>query len=322
MSHLARVPADDELDALELARRVDASDLSAPTLDRLEATVNELAMAYARTPPHQLLPPVRQHLSYVGQLLDARKTLRQHRRLLVVGGWLSLLAATLHIDLWQRPAAAARLATARHLATEAGHDEILAWCVETRAWEVLTEGEYRAAATLAQQAQQIAPVGSSAHLQATAQEGRAWARMGDRKETARSLHRLAHLVSPLPIPEDPEHHYRYDPSKAVAYTATTLAWAGDPAAEQVARDAVAQLESAPDGVRRPRRIASAQLDLSLALLSAGKPDAANDSALTAIRSGRIVPSNRWRAAEIVTAVEASGIAEAAELCDAYQTYCA
>ena len=317
-----QVGADDEMDALELARRVEASDVGDGVLDRLERMVDELATAYAQTPPQQLLSRVRQPLGYVQQLVDARKTLSQHRRLLVAGGWLSLLAATLHIDLRQRSAATARLTTAMQLAEQSGHAELAAWCLETLAWDVLTEGGYRSAVDLAQQAQRAAPVGSSAHLQATAQEGRAWARMGEPRQTRRALGELTRLVSPLPMPTEPEHHYRYDPNKALSYTATTLAWVGDQAAEEYAREAIHKLEAAADGVRRPRRIASAKLDLSLALLSSGKPDEASGVALAAICSGRIVPSNRWRAAEIVTAVEASGVAESAELRDAYQTYCA
>ncbi|MFG1951020.1 transcriptional regulator [Micromonospora sp. NPDC048830] len=298
-----------------------ASDVSDEMLDRLERVVDELAMAYARTPPQQLIVRVRQHLSYVRQLVDRRKTLRQHRRLLVVGGWLSLLGATLHIDLRQRAAGDARLDTAVRLATEAGHDELAAWCIETRAWDVLTDGNYREAVSLSQQAQEVAPHGSSAHLQATAQEGRARARMGEPAEVRRCLGQLSRLVAPLPAPEGPEHHYRYDPNKALSYTATTLSWVGDPAAEGMAREAIAELERASDGVRRPRRIASAKLDLSLALVGVGKVDEASGTALAAICSGRIVPSNRWRAAEVVTAVEASGIHEAAELREAFEAYC-
>lgn len=44
----------DEHDALELARRVAASDVSAETLDRLEDMVDELAIRYPRTPPQEL----------------------------------------------------------------------------------------------------------------------------------------------------------------------------------------------------------------------------------------------------------------------------
>lgn len=124
----------DEQDALELARRVAASDVGDETLTRLEAVVDELAIAYSKTPPVALLGRIRQHLTYVNRLLDARKTLSEHRRLVVVGGWLSLLAATVHIDLKQHEAASARLKTAASLAQHAGHDEIRAWCYETEAW--------------------------------------------------------------------------------------------------------------------------------------------------------------------------------------------
>jgi hypothetical protein len=311
---------DDELDALELARRVDASDVSDETLARLERTADELAMAYATTPPSDLKPRIARHLAYVRRLVDARKTLEQQRRLLVIGGWLSLLAATVHIDLRQHVAADARLATANLLAGHAGHAEIQAWCLETRAWEVLTSGDYGTAVDLSRHAQGLAPRGSSVLIQATAQEGRAHARMGRGAETRAVLERVARLVSSLAVPDNPEHHYRYDPGKALAYTATTLAWVGDPAAEEFARAVIERLETNGDGVPRPRRVASAKLDLGLALLAADKPDEASAVTLEAITSGRVVPSNWWRAAEVVAGVRRAGIGEADELRDAFETY--
>jgi len=252
--------------------------------------------------------------------VEVRKTLAQHRRLLVVGGWLSLLSATLSIDLRQRASAGAYLATARQMADHAEHAEIQAWCVETRAWEVLTGGDYLLAVQLSRQAQAIAPKGSSALIQATAQEGRAWARMHRSAETLDALKRTAALISPLEVPDRPEHHYRYDPAKADSYTATTLAWAGDPAAEKYARAVLQQMRRLGEDVRRPRRAASARLDLSLALLAAQKPDEAAAVALKAVASGRIVASNWWRATEILSAVQRTGIAESADLDEAYHTY--
>jgi DNA-binding XRE family transcriptional regulator len=115
---------DDEQAALELARRVAASDVGDETLSRLEAVVDDLAVDYSVTPPQELLERTRLHLSYVARLIDARKTLDEHRRLLVVGGWLSLLGATMHIDLKQQAAATAQLRTAASLARQANHDEI------------------------------------------------------------------------------------------------------------------------------------------------------------------------------------------------------
>jgi hypothetical protein len=237
-----------------------------------------------------------------------------------VGGWLVLLRATVHIDLRHCTAADAHLVTAAQLAAHTGHDEIAAWCLETRAWDAVTGGDYRKAVELSRQAQATAPRDGSAHIQATAQEGRAWARMGDRAQTSRVLDQVERLVAGLPIPDRPEHHYRYDPDKALSYTATTLAWAGDPAAVRFAQAVVADLDPAGDGGPRPRRTASAQLDLGLALVGAGRPDEASAAATAAITSGRLVPSNWWRATGVLTGVEEADTREAGELRDAYEAF--
>ena len=97
----------DEREALELPRRVSGGDVGTETLDRLERAVDDLAIRYPVTGPAQLIHQVRRYLSYSSDLLDwsVRKTLDEHRRLIVVSAWLSLLAGTVHIDLKQ-PAAA------------------------------------------------------------------------------------------------------------------------------------------------------------------------------------------------------------------------
>ncbi|MEV6306493.1 helix-turn-helix transcriptional regulator [Actinoplanes sp. NPDC051861] len=299
-----------ELEALELEQRACRSDVSDAVLDRLEQIADRMAMSYATTPPADLIPRVRRHLQYVEQLLDGHKTLRQHRRLLVVGGWLSLLRATLHIDLQQRLAADAHLGTAAALAEQAEHPEIAAWCLETQAWDALTGGDYRRAVDLSRHAQAIAPADGSAIVQATAQEGRAWARIGDQGATRDALRRVEAMAGHRAAPDHPEHHYQYDPNKAHSYAATTLAWAGDPGAEQVARDVIAELEA--EGAR-PRRIASARLDLGLALLAGDRPEETTAEVRAAIQSGRIVPSNWWRVTELVDGVAAAGLPEATDL---------
>ncbi|SFB50408.1 hypothetical protein SAMN05216266_114183 [Amycolatopsis marina] len=311
-------PSDDELAALDLARRVAVSDVGDETLTRLEAVVDELATAYPRATPSDLLHRVRQHLDYVSHLMDARMTLAQRRRLMVTGGWLSLLGATVNIDLGQNASATARLRTAASLARHAEHPEIRAWCYETEAWRVLTDGDYRRAVDLSRAAQDLAPVGSSAAIQATAQEGRAWSRLGQAGETYKALTRVHKLVAPLHRPETPEHHYRYDPDKSVAYTATTLAWLGDPAAERYAREVIHRLSPSGEVTRWPRRVATAHLDLALTLLITGELDEACTVTVQALESGRVVPSNHWRASEVVHAVEARGLPEAVVVREAYE----
>lgn len=310
--------SDDEFDAIELARRVAASDVGKETLTRLENAFDELAMRYPKSPPQDLLERVRKHSAYVAHLMDARMTLAEQRRLYVVGGWFQLLGATLHIDLNQEHAATSRLQTAATLAQHAEQREIEAWCYETDAWRVLTDGEYGHALELSQIAQQLAPAGSSVAIQATAQEGRARARLGERPETYAAIERVQKLSGALVPRKGAEHHYQYDPGKSLAYTATTLAWIEDPAAEAHAREVIARLAPADDIQKWPRRVASANIDLALALLGSDRLDEACNAAQRAILSGRIVPSNHWRALEVVRAVEARHLPEASDLREAYQ----
>jgi transcriptional regulator with XRE-family HTH domain len=317
---LVHQPVDHDAEAGELLARVRASDVSAETLARIEAGVDDLASAYATTQPVDLLPRVRRQLAYVGRLLDGRGTLTQRRRLVVAGGWLSVLRATVHIDLLQRSAAGAHLKTAMAFAEHGEHPEVQAWCLETQAWDRLTRGDYRRAIDLAQQAQRVAPRGSSAHIQATAQEARVWARLTDVRRTRDALDRLERLTANLPMPERAEHHYRYDPTKALAYTATTLSLAGDPAAERIARAALKELDPRDDGGERPRRSASARLDLAMALVAVDQPDEAIAVASEAVRSGRVVSSNWWRAQEVLRRVELTGTSNAAALREVYDMH--
>ncbi|MGH4019451.1 MAG: hypothetical protein ACRDT0_09495, partial [Pseudonocardiaceae bacterium] len=286
-----------ELEAIELARRVAASDLGGETLARLEAAVDDIATAYPAAAPADLLGPVRGHLGYVRRLVDARATLDQRRRLLVVGGWLSLLAATLYIDLERYRPARGWLGTAADLAQQTGHDEIHAWRYETEAWQVLTVGDYRRAVELSQAAQRLAPRGSSAQIQATAQEGRVWARLGEPRDTYAAIDRVQALAGSMPPPDRPEHHYRYDPTKALAYTATTLAWAGDVAAEGYARESIARLQGHGDVSRWPRRVASSHLDWRSRCSSptgSTRPPRARSPRSTPARWCRRTTGARWR----------------------------
>jgi hypothetical protein len=79
-----------------------------------------------------------------------------------------------------------------------------------------------------------------------------------------------------------------------------------------------RLESPAAGPPRHRRASSARLDLSLALVGRGKHDEAAGTALQAVTSGYLVPSNYWRAREVIGAVSGHGVPEARDLADAYR----
>jgi transcriptional regulator with XRE-family HTH domain len=184
------------VDAMELARRAEASELGAAALAGVERAVARLRRAASATPPRELIPAVRAQLRYVGRLLEGRLTLGRHRRLLVAAGWLSLLLARLHFDAGDREAAEAGRDAALRLARQAGHAELAAWAVEALASWALVDGRFREALDLARAGQDLAPPASAAAVQLALDEAQAWASLGDRDQAA-GARRLAALTSAM-----------------------------------------------------------------------------------------------------------------------------
>lgn len=298
-STTVRAPDIGDLEAIELVRRVQASDTGQTTLEAIEQAVDRLCRSYTSTPPADLLASLRTYRAYVGNLLDGRTTLAQRRQLMAFAGWLSLLTAIVDVDLHRRRAAAANLDAARTIGHELDHVELLAWAIEIEAWQALTDHHYDEAATLSRTGRDLASPNTSVHVQLAVQEARASARLGLTRETHRLLDNAARALDRMPPPEHPEHHFVFDPRKMIAYTATTLAWLGNnpPLAEEYARRAVAQYEAATDG-RWPRRLATTRIDLALVLARIGDPTEAAHLGALALASGRLVPSNIWRVAEL------------------------
>jgi len=285
----------DELEAIELARRVRAGDVSAATLDGLARGVHELCRRYTRIAPAALVDPVRGYRRHVFDLLDARMALGQRRELIVTAGWLSLLAACLHVDLGHYAAARESRRAAHDLGVDAGDRQIVAWGLEVRAWQAILARRYEDAVKLCDAGRDLAGRDTSASVQLTAQQARAQARLGRARETHDALEQAAASCARLPTPEHPDHHFTFDPRKLTSYTATALAWLGDgERAEPFAREVIDLRQR--DG--RPRRVATARIDLALILAQQNRPEEACDLGQLALASGRLVQSNIWRAAEL------------------------
>lgn len=295
---------------LELAARAQASDVSLTTLDLLATSVDEMARAYTRLPPAELLHDVRISARQVGSLLDSRATLTQRRQLLTTASWLALLAATLHVDLGQRSAATAARNAAGSLGRETEHDEIGAWAAEIDTWAALVDQDWPRAAKLAAAGETVAPIGSPVAAQLAMQSARAAARLGDGPEMRAALRRSTTAADRQSRDRPPDHHFQFDASKRDLYTGTSLAWLGDPAAEDYARHAAAQFSTRS----QPRRLATAHLDLGLVLARLGRPDEAAHCGVLALTANHLVPSNAWRADELIAAVSGyRGVPEVEEL---------
>lgn len=299
-----RPEPDDELDILELVRRVEASDVGRTTLEALRLGVHGLCRRYTTATPAELLPDIREYRRYIGDLLQGRATPSQQRELIVTAGLLSLLAACVHEDLGQRRASELCRETARRLGVHAGHAELVAWAYEIAAWQAILDGAHLDAVAACHAGLEHTGAVSSAAAQLTAQEARAWARLGDRARTRTVLERTASVVGRLDRPEWPDHHFVFDPRKLVSYTATTYAWLGDGSdeAEGYARRVIHDEEESG----RPRRVATARIDLAVILAARGDRNEAAHLGRLAVDSGRLVPSNLWRVTELDRMLAAGG----------------
>jgi transcriptional regulator with XRE-family HTH domain len=298
------------VELLELAARAEASDVSPATLHLLDSRVDTIARAYTRQPPAELLRDVRASARQISRLLDGRATLAQRRHLLTSAGWLALLAATLHVDLGQRHAASSARTVAGSLGKETEHDEISAWGWEVDTWTALVDQDWGQAATLATTGEDLAPKGSPAAAQLAMQAARASARLGNGAQVRAALRRAEIALERQSADRPPDHHFYFDGDKYELYTGTTLSWLGDPAAEEISRQAAAHYQ---DGARR-RRLTTAYLDLGLVLARLRRPDEAAHFGVLALGTNHLVPSNAWRADELVAAVSAyRGVPEVEEL---------
>jgi transcriptional regulator with XRE-family HTH domain len=186
------------VEAMELARLAEASDVGAAALASVERAVERLRRAAASGPPGSLLPAVRAQRRYVGTLLDGRLTVAQRRRLLAAAGWLSVVLARLHFEAGERDAAEASRDAALRLARQAGSGELVAWALEAGAWWALVDGRLRDAVELARAGQDRAPPASAAAVQLALHEAQAWRQLGDREEAEGALRHAALLRGMLP----------------------------------------------------------------------------------------------------------------------------
>jgi tetratricopeptide (TPR) repeat protein len=186
------------VEAMELARRAEASDVGADALASIERAVERLRHATADAPPGPLLPAVRAQRHYLGRLLDGRLTLGQRRRLLAAAGWLSVVLARLYFEAGDRDAADASREAALRLARQAGNAELVAWVHEAGAWWALVDGRLREAIRLSRSGQDRAPPASAAAVQLALHEAQAWRQLGDPDEAAGALRQAALLRGMLP----------------------------------------------------------------------------------------------------------------------------
>jgi len=173
---------------------------------------DRLCSEYPYLPADQLLAEGRAWLRRMNSLQGQRVTLKQHRDMLVQAGWVTLLIGCVEYDTGNRQAAETTRQAALSLGTEADHGDIIAWAHEMRAWINLTSGDYHGVVAAAQAGNEVTPH-SSVSVQLAAQEAKAWARIGDRRQTEVALDRGRRLLDAMPYPENLDNHFVVDPTQ-------------------------------------------------------------------------------------------------------------
>jgi tetratricopeptide (TPR) repeat protein len=285
-----------------------------------QRAVDRLRREYSSIRPAVLLPRAQRRLAQLDGFLEGRLTLAQHRELLVVRGWLSLLMAALEFDLGDREAAEISRDAALSLGREAGHPEITAWAFETPAWFALADQRLRDAVDLARAGQEVAPADRSVIVATTLQEARAWARLGARQEAEHAIRRAEAAQAKLPEPTDPQDHFVFDPPKVSFYLATCYVWLREPQrAEEYARHVIAENGDPASRNWWPTRVGTARIELALALAQQGRIDEAAGIGADVLSADFLRRSTVWRAGELDRMLRRSH-ADVAEVEDFHEQY--
>ncbi|MGQ0841535.1 helix-turn-helix domain-containing protein [Actinokineospora sp.] len=256
----------------DVMRQLHRTDVGPETVEQLQAVVEEMCCDYAWRDAAELKADAHQYLHYLSRLLKGSCTLREHRELLVLAGWLILLIGCIDYDTGQHRQAELHRAAAFRLGQETGHGEIVAWSFEMSAWFALTQDRLESVAAYSNAGAKAAP-NTSVVVQLAAQSAKAAARMGRRDEVAKILDDGYRLLSRHERPHRPENHFVIDPQKWDFYAMDCYRLVGeDQRAADHARE-VLRISRRPDGTdRSPMRATEARLTLAVVALRQGDLD--------------------------------------------------
>jgi transcriptional regulator with XRE-family HTH domain len=262
------------LDTLEIVARLRCSDLTSGTLEALRITTDRLCSDYPHVSSAELRRAGHDWLRRITALLDCRLTLSQHRELLTIAGYLTLLVGCLEYDMGDSPSADASRLAALSLGKEADNADVIGWAHEMRAWYSLTQGDYRGAIVASEMGQEAAP-GHAVAVQLAAQKAKAWARIGDRRQAEVALDAGRRLLESLPQPENLDNHFVVDPAKFDFYAMDCYRSLGEDRLAETFAAEVLRVGTDFDGTERsPMRNAEARVTLGVVAARRGDLESA------------------------------------------------
>jgi hypothetical protein len=150
----------------------------------------------------------------------------------------------------------------------------------------LTSGDYNGVVAATRAGTDVTPHHSVA-VQLFAQEAKAWARIGDRRQTEVALDKGRRLLESLPYPENLDHHFVVHPTKFDFYAMDCYRTVGDNKMAENLAGEVIQASTDFDGRERaPMRLAEARITLGVVRAREGDLDAAVGQGMRALKGER------------------------------------
>jgi tetratricopeptide (TPR) repeat protein len=305
---MAAVLGEAAAEAMEFTRLAGASAVGPGTFDHLQAAAAAIDRSYTTEPPAEVFAVARAYRARVHELIRGPHTLKQGRELYVWAAWLSELLAWLAHDLGHPLTAEAYAIDCYEHADQAGHDELCAWAADALASIATYTDRPDRAVAAARRGIVRAPDSHPIAVRLRAQAARAHARLGRRDDCESLLYEAAELHDRLPA-RAPAHHGIESRALAdyamTAHPASASLWLGDHRqARRQAETALAESEKGPAKDRSASREAIVRIDLALAVVHLGEPDAAADLGRQALASPRYVKSVLTRAGDLDAALTA------------------
>lgn len=252
------------METLDIVNRLHHSDVDNASLEALRITVDRLCSEYPYMPSVQLLNEGRQWLQQITTTIaSGRPTLAQHRELMVLAGWLTLLVGCVENDMGVRRQAEATRRAALSIGHETGASEISGWAHEMLAWFRPTDGDERGVIAAASSGIEIARSHGVA-VQLEAQKAKAYARVGDRRGVELALEAGRKLLESMPYPENLDNHFVVDPAKFDFYAMDCYRILGeDRLAENLANEVIRSGTSYTGDETKPMRNAEARITLGV-----------------------------------------------------------